>query len=506
MVEPRAASAEHGPEAGTRAVSPKASVRAESRAAIVDLLWLVARHPVRLAATQRRLLVRLAGIALGWSGAPAEGAGRLQWRLSWTRDALALSLHELIAQSCLPAARRRRLQWALDQLLCLPVPDRAAAETGRRPAAGRASILGAPLRRIRKSRAGHRRPEAAAGAPVLVPGRDVAATAGAVIHRDALCELIQYAPRTVRTDPCPLLLVPPPEHRHYLFDLTPRTSLVRYALDRGESVYALSWRNPTAAQDHWGVDEYAAAIDRAIECVHRVAAGHPVKLAGALTGASLAVATVARRAAAGREEAVACLSLLLPCRPSCAGAPEHSSSARADERNGAPASPVSAAFRQWLSHGNRVTERLYGDLHGTGDGTTVGAAAPDRADGFPQPVFVLVGDEDRDMPRDDRSRTPGPAAGPRRFVRVSGALADVFCAAPDAMPSGRAGRLAVAEDPGPDTRDGRDAASDVPGSWWPEWLDWCARCGDAAQPAPQAYGSDEIEPLGPAPGRYVRQR
>jgi polyhydroxyalkanoate synthase len=49
-------------------------------------------------------------------------------------------------------------------------------------------------------------------------------------------------------------------------------------------------------------------------------------------------------------------------------------------------------------------------------------------------------------------------------------------------------------------------ATEVPGSWWPDWDAWLARHGGAQRPAPKAAGSRRHPPLAPAPGRYVLEK
>jgi polyhydroxyalkanoate synthase subunit PhaC len=58
--------------------------------------------------------------------------------------------------------------------------------------------------------------------------------------------------------------------------------------------------------------------------------------------------------------------------------------------------------------------------------------------------------------------------------------------------------------PGPDPHDWLDKAERKAGSWWEAWADWVSqRAGDEIQ-APPTLGNDQLKPLGPAPGLYVR--
>ena len=56
---------------------------------------------------------------------------------------------------------------------------------------------------------------------VYLVGRDFAVTPGAVVDRDPVAEVIQYAPGTERVRARPVLIVPPPIGRYYFHDLRP---------------------------------------------------------------------------------------------------------------------------------------------------------------------------------------------------------------------------------------------------------------------------------------------
>src|SRR5690349_4933370 len=126
-------------------------------------------------------------------------------------------------------------------------------------------------------------------------GRNVATTPGEVIFENDLIQLIQYRARTTDVAKRPLVMIPPCINKYYILDLQPENSFVGYAVDRGHTVFMVSWRNVGPEQGHLTWDDYLElGVFTALRVARKITKSEEVNalgfcVGGTLLGAALAV-------------------------------------------------------------------------------------------------------------------------------------------------------------------------------------------------------------------------
>ena len=135
-------------------------------------------------------------------------------------------------------------------------------------------------------------------------GENVAVTPGKVVFENDLMQLIQYAPATEAVRRHPLLIVPPWINKFYILDLRPGNSFIKWAVDRGHTVFVISWVNPDERLTEKSMDDYMLEGPiAALEAIGKATGESRVNAIGYCLGGTLLAATLAYLKAADAPEA-----------------------------------------------------------------------------------------------------------------------------------------------------------------------------------------------------------
>ncbi|NOZ42402.1 MAG: class I poly(R)-hydroxyalkanoic acid synthase [Alphaproteobacteria bacterium] len=143
-------------------------------------------------------------------------------------------------------------------------------------------------------------------------GRNIAMTAGKVIFRNELFELIHYTPTTKKQFKRPLLIIPPWINKFYILDLRQENSLVKWLTDNGHSVFIVSWRNPDKSMAALDFGDYMRlGTLTAIDMVRKATGEATINIAGYCIGGTLLAATLAHLAAKKTLDQIGCATFLV---------------------------------------------------------------------------------------------------------------------------------------------------------------------------------------------------
>ncbi|WP_338692788.1 alpha/beta fold hydrolase [Bradyrhizobium sp. 26S5] len=375
-------------------------------------------------------------------------------------------------------------------------------------------------------------------------GENLATTPGAVIFRNELLELIQYTPTTPTVRKRPLVITPPQINKYYALDLSPDKSMVRFLLESGIQVFAVSWRNPTAAHRDWGLDTYVAALDEAVDAAREISGSEDISMMGSCSGgitASAYFATLGSAAEKKIKNLVLAVCLLDPNSAEestfgCLMTPETMRAAKASSqlrgivdghdlaRMFAWMRPNDLIWNYWVNNyllGNQPP--AFDILYWNADTTRLPAALHgDYLDLYFSNPFVNAGklklnDKTIDMSKvkADSYVVAGmtdhitPWKGVYKTAQIMGEGTTFVLSSSGHLqslinpPSNPKASFMI----GPISTDKPDAfmasAEKRKGSWWLDWRDWLQpRSGDEVN-APAVLGSTRYPTLAAAPGTYV---
>ncbi len=136
----------------------------------------------------------------------------------------------------------------------------------------------------------------------FVVGENVATAPGWVVFQNDLFQLIQYAPTTETVYERPLLIFPPWINKYYILDLRPENSFIRWATDKGYTVFLVSWVNPDDNLAHVSFEDYLAdGVIKALQAVRDATGAPDVNAIGYCIGGTLLTCALSYFAARGER-------------------------------------------------------------------------------------------------------------------------------------------------------------------------------------------------------------
>jgi polyhydroxyalkanoate synthase len=377
-------------------------------------------------------------------------------------------------------------------------------------------------------------------------GENIAATAGQVIFQNALIQLIQYSPTTETVHARPLVIFPPWINKFYILDLRPKNSLVRYAVAQGHTVFMISWVNPDARLAHKDFDDYMVeGVLAALSAVEKATGQREINAVGYCIGGTLLAASLAYMKRRGDDRVKAATFLVTLTDFEDAGElgvfidEEQLSSLeeKMHRRGFLEGGDMAASFNMlrandliwsfvvnnyllgnepfpfdllyWNSDATRMPSKMHSfylrnmyqnNLLTKPGGIAMKGVAIDLAD-IDIPVYFLSCREDHIAPWKSTYKGAKRFGGPVRFVlAASGHVAGVVN-----PPEGGKYNHFINKALPDDADTWLEDATEVAGSWWPDWARWVAGFDKTMVPA-RIPGKGKLKAIEAAPGSYVTVR
>ncbi|WP_292030755.1 PHA/PHB synthase family protein [Brevundimonas sp. UBA2416] len=378
-------------------------------------------------------------------------------------------------------------------------------------------------------------------------GVNVAATPGAVVFRNDLMELIQYAPTTDKVYRRPLLFVPPLVNKYYLFDLTPKASYLKWLVDQGHTVFVISWANPDESHADTGMDAYVKdGVIAALDAVEAATGEADADLVSYCLGGTLSAMTLAYLAQTGRADRVASATLIATLvdfgdmgewSVFTSEQDLNAFDRYLDDKGYVEAHDLTKLFSAvrandliwssvvnhyllgdearasdllwWFDDGSRIPARMlkeYGRQILRGNQLKDGGVAIDGVTldlkAIETPVMIVALKDDHVSAWKNTYAGRHFFGGPTRFL-LGGSGHNAGMINP---PAANKHGYWTNDDAPADAEAWLAGAEQKPGSWWPEWQGWLDAAAADDKVKARKVGSGKLKAGAAAPGDYVRVR
>lgn len=375
-------------------------------------------------------------------------------------------------------------------------------------------------------------------------GETLAATTGAVVFRNDVLELLQYVPVTPSVFAIPIMMVPPVVNKYYMMDMAPGRSVVQFLVEKGFQPFMISWRNPTAAHRHWGLNTYVSAMLEAIDAIRDITGSPKVNIFTICTGAvpvSALLGYMAAKKIDSISSATTVVSILdsnegrslgLFATPKAIRTAKRRSEAKGILTGEEMAKvftwmrprdlvwnywinnyllgkqPPALDILYWNNDPTRLTARMHAqlldvfsqDLLSKPDGLSI-LETPIDLSKITCDSYVVGGITDHISVWKGVYKSAQLYGGKFEFVlHSSGHVQSVIT--PPGTPKAK---YFVNPNTPEDPEEWLAKAEDKPDSWWDHWREWLARHSGESRPRPTRLGSDRFPAGAPAPGAYVME-
>ncbi|HYN72375.1 MAG TPA: alpha/beta fold hydrolase, partial [Nakamurella sp.] len=227
--------------------------------------------------------------------APAWDTNPLFYGIRLAYLAAARSARDVVSSASLEAEASRKAMVALDLLIDAAAPTNFLPTN---PAALQRAFdtAGASLIKGARNFVGDVRHNGGKPSQVdtsgFTVGENLACTPAKVVYRNELMELLQYEPQTQQVHAAPLLCSPPWINKYYIMDLAPGRSFIEWAVQHGRTVFAISYKNPSADMYDTTMDDYLVyGPQTALDVIEEITGAHTIDIVGLCLGGAMTAIT-----------------------------------------------------------------------------------------------------------------------------------------------------------------------------------------------------------------------